>query len=318
MRNSVLIIPPFFDYPDIIASGLSKVFIDVKLIYLYPTHLLYKVSSFLKLSSLQDILLNRYYKKIKRELKKQNPDVDYFLIVKGSVIPEWFYRWLKSYYFNATFVEYLWDNVKTDPRSLSVSKYYDTVFSFSPEDCAEFGFKYRPFFFVERAEIPSKTIDIACIISFSVDRANILNEILKNNEFLRSRILYWHIKGSRALFLKCKKYIGLLTPFLRTSAVSYAEMNNKLAESKAQIDMPNPNQLGLTTRAFEALATKTKIITTNEQIKNYDFYNKQNILIIDRNNPVIPAEWLDSPYLPLDDEILNYYTRERFISDLIS
>lgn len=60
-----------------------------------------------------------------------------------------------------------------------------------------------------------------------------------------------------------------------------------LAISKAQIEIQHPSQKGLTTRAFESLGTKTKLITTNPAIRQYDFYNSNNILIIDRNNPVI-------------------------------
>lgn len=140
--------------------------------------------------------------------------------------------------------------------------------------------------FFEIKGSPNKTIDIACIISFRLDRAEILNNIISTNPFLKKE-LFWLIKGSKVLFVKCHNAIGLLRPYLTQKTIRYSEMIAVLAISKAQIEIQHPSKKGLTTRAFESLGTKTKLITTNPAIRQYDFYNSNNILIIDRNNPVI-------------------------------
>ena len=46
-------------------------------------------------------------------------------------------------------------------------------------------------------------------------------------------------------------------------------------------------KLSLSTRAHEAIAARRKYITTNKHIMDYEYYDPNNILIIDIDNPVI-------------------------------
>jgi predicted alternative tryptophan synthase beta-subunit len=50
-----------------------------------------------------------------------------------------------------------------------------------------------------------------------------------------------------------------------------------------------------------------KLITTNSDIKNYDFYDENNILIIDTKKPVIPIEFIKKPYIQIPEEIISQY-----------
>ena len=54
-------------------------------------------------------------------------------------------------------------------------------------------------------------------------------------------------------------------------------------KSKVILDINHPYQRGLTLRTFEALGAK-KIITTNQEIKKFPFYNENNVFVIDRTN----------------------------------
>ena len=58
------------------------------------------------------------------------------------------------------------------------------------------------------------------------------------------------------------------------------------------------------------------MITTNTTIKEYDFYNENNILIIDRENPVISAEFIKKEYEKVDPEIYIKYSLEYWLSEL--
>ena len=55
------------------------------------------------------------------------------------------------------------------------------------------------------------------------------------------------------------------------------EMNQLFLNSRCILDSPQAGQLGLTIRVLEALGAKKKLITTNKDIKNYDFYKEENI-----------------------------------------
>lgn len=51
-----------------------------------------------------------------------------------------------------------------------------------------------------------------------------------------------------------------------------------------------------------------KLITTNPHVKEYDFYQPENILIVDRYNPVITKEFLNVPWKDISEEIYKKYS----------
>jgi len=82
------------------------------------------------------------------------------------------------------------------------------------------------------------------------------------------------------------------------------------------IDLVRSNQTGLSFRIFEAMALQKKIITNNQSIKEYDFYNSNNILVIDNQVDNIADEFLTKPYKEIPEEIYYKYTLENFINTL--
>ena len=95
------------------------------------------------------------------------------------------------------------------------------------------------------------------------------------------------------------------------------EAAKKMGESKIAVDVQFGSQAGLTMRTIESLATKTKLITTNHNVKEYDFYNPNNICIIDKENPVVLKEFFESEYVDIPKEILNKYTLSNWIKTLL-
>jgi hypothetical protein len=89
------------------------------------------------------------------------------------------------------------------------------------------------------------------------------------------------------------------------------------ADSRCVIDIENKGQHGLTMRTIELLGLKRKLITTNKDIVNYDFYNENNILIIDRKNPVIDESFFEKPYVMLSDEMYEKYSLKSWIMEVL-
>ena len=58
------------------------------------------------------------------------------------------------------------------------------------------------------------------------------------------------------------------------------------------------------------------MITTNKDIVNYDFYNRNNICVIDRKNITIPISFFDNEYENNDKEILYKYSVKGWIDDV--
>ena len=73
------------------------------------------------------------------------------------------------------------------------------------------------------------------------------------------------------------------------------------------------NQYGLSFRIFEAMALEKKIITDNEKIKNYDFYNSNNILVLNKDFSNITKDFFETPYQPLPEKIYEKYTLEKWV-----
>ena len=83
--------------------------------------------------------------------------------------------------------------------------------------------------------------------------------------------------------------------------------------TKVILDLMRENQYGLSFRVFEAMALEKKIITDNEKIKNYDFYNPNNILVLNKDFSNITKEFFETPYQSLPEGIYKKYTLEKWV-----
>ena len=73
------------------------------------------------------------------------------------------------------------------------------------------------------------------------------------------------------------------------------------------------NQTGLSFRFFEAMALKKKVITNNSTVKEYDFYNSENIMVVKDDLSNIERSFFDSSYQELQPEIYNKYTIQNWV-----
>ena len=58
-------------------------------------------------------------------------------------------------------------------------------------------------------------------------------------------------------------------------------------------------------------------ITTNTYVKDFPFYNENNFCIVDRDDPKFDVAFLDTPYLPVSDELLERYSPRSFVKALL-
>ena len=90
-----------------------------------------------------------------------------------------------------------------------------------------------------------------------------------------------------------------------------------LARSRIIVDIERPVQRGYTIRTLEGLAAGRKVITTNSEVANADFYNSCNIAIVDRKNPSISAEFLRTQFKPLTAAMRYYYSLDGWLDDVL-
>lgn len=73
----------------------------------------------------------------------------------------------------------------------------------------------------------------------------------------------------------------------------------------------------MTFRVFEAIGLNKKLITTNKDIINYDFYNPNNIFIWDENIKEIPKDFLNKEYEKLPENIYRKYSLENWVKTIL-
>ena len=89
--------------------------------------------------------------------------------------------------------------------------------------------------------------------------------------------------------------------------ISYTEYLQRLAASRCVVDICQKGQAGLTRRPLEALFYGKKLITNNEKIMGYDFYNSKNVFIFEKDLTDCLNDFLRQPMEPVPMTIKNKY-----------
>ena len=94
------------------------------------------------------------------------------------------------------------------------------------------------------------------------------------------------------------------------------EMNDIYEASRCVLDSAQAGQVGLTIRVLEALGAKKKLITTNEDVVNYDFYRPENIYLyegkIDLGNVFFKSEYKD-----VEQEVYDRYSLRSWLKEIV-
>ena len=274
------------------------------------------------------IFINIYYIKIIQKIIFNNKNFDFFLLIKGESTPIWFIKKLKNIYPHTHFIYYSYDSLNNNAKSSTFFTFFDKKYSFEcNKELVEKDFKFKPLFYLKEYEdisnyILNRDIDILFIATLHSDRFIVFDKLLKKiNNYNLSVYNFLFISGKlnfffNKIFNTSFKNINLIdvsfTPLKKNDII------NLIARSNCIIDIEHPLQNGLTMRTIEAIGAKRKIITTNTNILEYDFYNPNNICVIDRQNPCIPLNFFEIPYLDIKPEIYYKYSLKCWITEIFS
>lgn len=128
-------------------------------------------------------------------------------------------------------------------------------------------------------------------------------------------------KGLKLNVILCGKVKKDLSPYPYIKVIhnplSYYENLKMVANSKILIDIHHENiHKGLSFRSFEAIGYNKKLITTNTIIKKYDFYDQDNIHLID-NNIISFDEFLNKENKEIDPQIKKKYSFTHWINYIL-
>lgn len=260
-------------------------------------------------------ILKKNIKKIKTEeyilsiLEKKGIQ-DQIIVINPERISENCHQKIKK--FTSKYIAYLYDSLdRYDNKKIINKNIFTRVFTFDKKDALKYNLSFLPnYIHLQKVALEKKPIYKVLSISSLDDRflkIQSIIEYLDQNKISHKSIFFGKRKPSQlrasATFTKQK--------------LTQKQIQEKIEESEILLDIIRKNQTGLSFRFFDALALDKKIITTNQTISEYDFYNPNNILIIDEQNITIPDSFLNNPYQKIPDDIYNKYTLKNWIETVI-
>lgn len=194
---------------------------------------------------------------------------------------------------------YYWNIIKEDNEKFLKDKNIDEIWTFDIKDSTKYNIKYNPQFYTKNIVLEEQDKEIE-LYFLGKDKGR-RKDILDIEEKMRQ---YGIITNFTIVENKLK------------NPVPYDEYLKKIKKTKAILDVLDPRQEGLTLRSLEALFLNKKLITTNKRIKELDFYNRQNIFILEEDKIENIKEFINSKNEKIDEKIIDYYDfsnwRERF------
>ena len=220
-------------------------------------------------------------------------------------------------------VLYLDDSVKNTKGVEKTFTYYDKVMTFDKKDSIQYEIGFRPLYFEDsynQTKEGSFIYDLCFIGTIHSDRLRVIEAIedicyrkglaFYNYAFLQSRFMYYFYWLTKKEFRKKKPSYFSYKP------LPSSEVASVMLKSRVILDIQHPMQTGLTMRTIETLGARKKLITTNSDITNYDLYNPNNIVVINREAPVIREDFLTSPFIEIDKDLLEKYSLSGWIYTL--
>lgn len=208
------------------------------------------------------------------------------------------------------FVAFYHDSINNIKRKKDVISFFDKVYSYEKVDVKNFNLTFLPNFIYFEGSNHNQPTEGAFSVMSNDYRLNTLKNVASS------------LKKSN-----CKPYLYVMhknneesdSIFYITKRMSNDEVIENIKKAKIIVDIHKYGvQDGLTFRVFEALGFRKKIITTNQDIKSYDFYNPNNIYVIeDINNISIPESFLNTEYEEIPTEIYNKYTLKSWVDTII-
>lgn len=324
----LLIMPGFFNYPELITDELQQMGYEVDFYDDRPSTNAWMKAAIRVNKKLVQRYIKRYFKKIIGNVYNTKYDVVFVISGQSFSFSENMVRKLKESQPKAKFVLYQWDSQTNFPYIKRVQKFFEKCYSFDKRDVSETpSLTFLPLFYSRMYEEIGKRSRNTfkydfCFVGtahpkkykFIRKMSEQLRSIYPNQYvyfFFPSRIVYFYRK-----IMNKELHKASISEF-HFKPLKGQEMNDIYEESRCVLDSAQDGQQGLTIRTIEALGAKKKIITTNEDIVNYDFYKKENIYVY-RGQFDYSSEFFTLPYHDVEQGIYDKYSLRNWLAEILS
>lgn len=324
-KTILLLAPKFFGYELEIKKELEN--FGAKVIYFdeRPKNDFFtKVFVRLNLKSFISKKIDDYYKYIIEATKYQ--DIDYLFLVTPETIDLKIIEKIKQNHKNIKIFTYFWDSIKNKRTALNYLHISDKYFSFDSNDIKiNNKIEFLPLFYIKDYENISNEredilYDICFIGTIHSDRYKIIKQIEDQVRSIGLQTYFYFYSPSKILFffqkLFKRDFKDIKWEDVSFKSLNKADVINIIKKSKIIIDIQHPLQTGLTMRTIEMLGANKKILTTNKDIINYDFFIMDNIFVFDRNKIEINAEFFDKKYFKIEEGLYKKYSLSNWLKTI--
>lgn len=247
------------------------------------------------------------------------PALDDILVIKGRTLSPAFLEALRAAHPGARLTAYHWDSVQRSPELRALAPHFDRVLTFDHRDAAALeGFVHRPLFF--RPELT------ACRGATARSELSFVgwlhHDRLAQIEALRAtaQAQGWrfdvHLSTGAFTALRHGRLAG--RDFVRARPLGFADYVRLVGDSAVVLDLPHPQQSGMTMRCIEVVpGAGRKLLTTNPGVAGYDFYDPETIRLVDMDRPDIPEDFLRTAPRPVAPAIAARYSIESWVADVL-
>jgi hypothetical protein len=307
-EKKILVIAPFaFGYTAHIQKALQKdPLVEASILYLdHPSfeyrNVVHKAQNFLSKFFIGKNLKKTFVSdRLKQDISHLGAQ-DIIFIIRPDLLDDTTLKFIKGY--TQKFIAYYYDSTRRFPRKAEIIPFFDRIYSYDKEDVAVYNLQFLTNYIFEESEGKLSNFQF-----FNISTNDYRFPVLER--------LASYIKDKKWSY-KILVFNGSDMPSenveIITRQKSIDEVSELIKESKIIVEIQRTEQVGLSFRVFEALGHRKKLITTNKDIVNYDFYHPQNILVLDENRIDIPEDFVNSPYIEIEESILSKYKIDNWV-----
>jgi len=224
--------------------------------------------------------LDCYEKNVLNKINRMGKDYEFSLLIRPDLYSKEIINVIVNKIKNT--YAYQWDGLDRFPKVLNLIPKFDHFYIYDKKDLNRFpNTTLTTNFYIDCYDDHSKTNLIYDVYYLGVYDGRIQDVIS-----LCSRLFSLGLK-MKILIYCSKKDRGCLEkyPFIEEihHGISYRENLENVFKSNILLDFKHENiHSGLSLRPLEAIGYSKKIITTNEVVKEYDFYKDHSILLLDK------------------------------------
>ena len=201
---------------------------------------------------------------------------------------------------------YLWLwNTLTMSTEMKLAMRTNRVYSFDEHDINKYHLKKNTQFFKFDDVVSKKNVRTLYFVGADKGRYDLLNKL--SNYCIDHDILFLF----QMIPDKEKEYDN--TDILSYDYIEYATVLNNVSCSACVLDICKIGQVGMTFRGMEAIAYDKKIVTNNDNYRNFPFYSPDKIYVINDYKFNGLKEFLNGAEIKYDETIKDYYSIENWV-----